>query len=87
VPAPEVMATCVLPAIALVKRDLAAEAAPLLARAALHLQAAGAGQVLLACTELPLALAAAPIPGCIDATEALARACLAWWTPRKTTSG
>jgi aspartate racemase len=78
-PAPEVMATCVLPAIALVKRDHAAEAAPLLARAALHLRAAGADHVLLACTELPIALAVAPLPGCIDATEALARACLAWW--------
>jgi aspartate racemase len=82
VPAPGVMAECVLPAIALVKQDLVAEAAPLLARAALHLRAAGAGRVLLACTELPLALAAAPIPGCIDATEALARACLAWWRAR-----
>ena len=82
VPEPGVMADCVLPAIALVKQDRAAEAAPLLARAALHLKQRGAGHVLLACTELPLALAAAPIPGCIDATEALARSCLAWWRAR-----
>ena len=75
----EVMAAAVLPAIALVKQDRATEAAPLLLRAVDHLQAAGAGHVLLACTELPVAFAAAPHPACIDATEALARACLAWW--------
>ncbi len=78
-PTPAVMAECVLPAIALVKRDRAPEAAPLLRRAVEHATAAGAGHVLLACTELPIALAAAPQPACIDATEALARSCLAWW--------
>lgn len=79
VPEPEIMATCVLPAIALVKRNRAADAAPLLARAVDHLVAHGAGSVLLACTELPLAMAAEPTPAvCIDATEALARACIAW---------
>ena len=76
------MATAVLPAIALVKRDRAAEAGPLLQRAVEHLVAAGAARVLLACTELPVALAAAPHPACIDATEALARSCLAWWRER-----
>ena len=81
-PLPGVMAECVLPAIALVKQDRATEAAPLLGRAVDHLNAAGAAHVLLACTELPIALAAAPLPGCIDATEALARACLAWWRTR-----
>ena len=79
VPATDVMATCVLPAIALVKRDRAVDAAPLLARAVDHLRMRGAGTVLLACTELPLALAAASdAPACLDATEALARACIAW---------
>ena len=76
------MTDCVLPAIAAVKRDRTAEAGPLLGRAVEHLRAAGALRVLLACTELPLALARAPIPGCIDATEALARSCLAWWRAR-----
>jgi aspartate/glutamate racemase len=39
----------------------------------------GVRSVLLACTELPLALAAASDPpACLDATEALARACIAW---------
>jgi aspartate racemase len=83
VPAPEIVVNCVLPAIALVKRDRAAEAAPLLARAVQRLRDAGAARVLLACTELPLALATSPIPGCIDATEALARACLVWWRSRQ----
>jgi aspartate racemase len=79
---PEVMAASVLPAIALVKQGRAAGAAPLLDRAVEHLLAAGAGRVLLACTELPLALAATPHLACIDATEALARSCLAWWQSR-----
>jgi MFS family permease len=65
----------------LVKLNRAAEAVPLLGRAVEHLLAAGAGHVLLACTELPLAFAPAPHPACIDATEALARSCLAWWRP------
>ena len=82
-PAPAVMAEAVLPAIALVKRDRAAEAAPLLGRAVEHLLAAGAGRVLLACTELPLACPATAHPACIDATEALARSCLAWWRRRQ----
>ncbi len=81
-PSAAVMADDVLPAIALVKQDRAAEAGQMLARAVEHLTAAGAGRVLLACTELPLALAVRPLPACIDATEALARSCLAWWRAR-----
>ena len=78
-PAADVTASCVLPAIALVKRDRAVDAAPLLARAVDHLIERGARSVLLACTELPLALAAmCDAPPCLDATEALARACIAW---------
>ncbi|HSA83189.1 MAG TPA: amino acid racemase [Geminicoccaceae bacterium] len=82
-PPPAVMAECVLPAIALVKQDRAAAAAPLVLRAVDHLTSAGATRVLLACTELPIALAATPHPACIDATEALARSCLAWWQARE----
>jgi aspartate racemase len=84
-PDAEVMAAAVLPAIALVKRDRAAEAAPLLLEAARHLVDRGATTVLLACTELPVALAAAAkddrelTAACLDATDALARACLAWY--------
>jgi aspartate racemase len=83
VPLADVMTTCVLPAIALVKQDRAGAAAPLLARAVDHLRVRGARTVLLACTELPLALAAArEPPPCLDATEALARACIAWHRAR-----
>ena len=79
VPATEIMASCVLPAIALVKRDRAADAAPLLDRALRQLSRRGVRLTLLACTELPIALAAAPDPPpCVDATAALARACIEW---------
>jgi aspartate racemase len=78
-PEPDVMTTSVLPAIALVKRNRAAEAAPLLTRAFRHLREAGVEVVLLACTELPIALAAAvDPPECLDATESLARSCIEW---------
>jgi aspartate racemase len=78
-PGASVMTTCVLPAIDLVKRNRAAEAEPLLTRAALHLNDLGAETVLLACTELPIALAAATDPPpCLDATAALARGCIDW---------
>jgi aspartate racemase len=78
VPAAAITATCVLPAIALVKRNRAVEAAPLLSRALDHLLERGAQRVLLACTELPLATRATSHPACVDAIEALARACIAW---------
>jgi aspartate racemase len=79
VPAADTMAECVLPAIALVKQNRAAAAAPLLSQAVRHLREQGVGTVLLACTELPIALPAAPEePACLDATEALARACVDW---------
>ena len=84
VPEVESMARFVLPAIALVKRNRAEEAAPLLGEAVRRLREQGATLSLLACTELPLAWAADPDPppDCLDATEALARACVAWWLQR-----
>lgn len=39
----------------------------------------GADAVALACTEVPVALAHEPQDKLIDATAALARACVAWW--------
>lgn len=79
VPGAEIMATCVLPAIALVKRNRSADAAPLLSKAVDPLIGRGARCVLLACTELPLAATALSNPAdCLDATEALARACIEW---------
>lgn len=84
VPTDEVMATCVLPAIALVKRNRAADAAPLLDRALRHLSRRRVGTILLACTELPIALAGArEPPSCVDATTALARACIDWHQGRR----
>lgn len=81
VPDAATMERAVLPAIALVKQDRSKDAAPLLAEAVDTLGAAGAVRVLLACTELPLALEAMPTPhpACLDATVSLARACLAWY--------
>lgn len=70
------------PAIAAVKRNGIDEAAGLARTAVERLRAAGAAAVILGCTEIPLAvdhggpdLAAQ----CVDATHALAGACVAWW--------
>ena len=71
----------VLPAIACVKAHDLARAHALAVQAILRLQAAGAQAVVLACTETPLAIEYAPHPAaalCVDATRALAQACVAW---------
>ncbi len=85
-PGDDLMARTVLPAIAAVKKDRISEAVPLLLEAVHGLKARGVGPVVLACTELPVAMAAARGAGqhclgdhCLDATEALARACLEWY--------
>ena len=79
-PAPDEMAALVLPAIAGVKvGDVAAARAPL-AEMARRLQARGAQAVVLACTEMPLALGGGPalaVPVC-DTVDALARAAIRW---------
>lgn len=72
----------VLPAIECVKRGDLPRAHELAVHAAENLRAAGAQAILLACTEIPPALEHAPSDVaaiCIDATRALARACVAWW--------
>jgi len=71
----------VLPAIAHVKSNRLEAAHALVVRAALNLQAAGAQAVILACTEIPIALEyrdsdIAAI--CVDPTRALAQACVRW---------
>ncbi len=80
-PEPAEMQDLVEPAIALVKQDRAALAAPLLDRAVRRLHRRGAQITLLACTELPVAAACAgsTMAPFLDATEALARACIAWY--------
>ena len=72
----------VLPAIVHVKRNELDAAAALLERAVGKLMAAGAAGVILACTETPVVLdRLSPLSSalCIDATRALAKACVEWW--------
>ena len=80
-PQDQAMETAILPGIALVKKNRLAEASTLLRDAIQDLMAAGAGVVVLACTEVPAALRddRAWLAGrCLDSTAALARACVAW---------
>jgi aspartate racemase len=72
----------VQPAIDAVKRNAAADGGRLLAPVIIALQERGASCVILACTELPVALDAIASPlraHCIDSTAALARACVRTW--------
>ena len=72
----------VLPAIECVKRNALAEGHPLALRAARRLLDSGAEVIIMGCTEIPLAVefqASDVSPHCIDATRALARACVTWW--------
>lgn len=71
----------VLPAIAAVKANDLPLAHRLAITAVSRLRDDGAQAVVLACTETPVAIDHAPHPvaaHCIDATRALARACVAW---------
>jgi aspartate racemase len=79
----------VLPAIAAVKANRLPLAHTLAVQTVLHLHDAGARAVVLACTETPLAIDyadSAATPLCIDATRALARACVAWYRQASETS-
>ena len=72
----------VQPAIDAVKRNAASDAGRLLAPVIVALREQGASCVILACTELPVALDAIASPlraHCIDSTAALARACVRTW--------
>jgi len=82
VPDDEVMDTIVLPAIERVKQGYAEEGGRLLVPVVEQLLRDGAKAVILACTEVPLALDAIHSPlrdRCVDSTAALARACVAFW--------
>lgn len=71
----------VLPAIAAVKANDLPLAHRLAVEAVARLLGSGAQAVVLACTETPVAIDFADSPvntRCIDATRALARACVAW---------
>ena len=71
-----------LPAIVHVKRNELDAAAQLLGTAVAKLLDGGAHGVILACTETPVVLDRLP-PAlsnhCVDATRALAKACVKWW--------
>lgn len=75
----------VQPAIDAVKRGATEEGGRLLEPVIAAALERGAAAVVLACTELPIALDAISSPlraRCIDSTEALARACVRGWTER-----
>lgn len=72
----------VMPGIAAVKAGDLDKAGTLLEKAARSLMSRGATAVVMACTEIPLALADASLelqPRLIDATAALAASCVRWW--------
>ena len=84
-PDEDVLATQILPSILQVKQGSVEAAGAMLNRVVKDLLDRGASQVVLACTEVPLALAAVQSPhaaSCIDTNDALARACVAWWEER-----
>jgi len=81
-PSDDELRLCIVPAVASVKAGGIEHAGRLFGEAALALAARGADAVILACTEVPPALAAVGVPAgvrCVDATEALARACIGAW--------
>ena len=85
-PDADTMTNVVLPAIKLVKQGDAVQGGRMLEPVVRRLRENGAGVVLLACTETPLALDAVNSElrmHCIDTTAALARACVAYWRARK----
>ena len=76
----------VLAAILHVKRNELDAAAALLEAAVGKLISDGAACVILACTETPVVLDRLPPASaalCIDATRALARACVKWWGEKR----
>lgn len=78
---PEDQAALASPAIACVKANDLPRAHALAVRAVERLLDAGAQAVVLACTETPVAIDFAPsavTDRCVDATRALAKACVAW---------
>lgn len=80
-PDEEVMQELVLPAIANVKTSNKPKALQLVVKALEALRAHGAERIVLACTELPVALDGAEPQynkGCVDTLDALAQACVDW---------
>ncbi len=83
VPAPSEVADLVMPGIYRVKQGDLKAAADGFAAVVHRLARRGAGTIILACSEVPPALGLLPpgsLPPTIDATAALAAACVRWWT-------
>jgi len=84
-PPEDEFARVVQPAIDAVKRNDSAAAGRLLEPVVERLLERGAGCVVLACTEVPVALDAVASPlreRCVDSTAALARCCVRMWRDR-----
>lgn len=84
-PADHEMDALVLPGIEFVKAGDPLRGGQLIEQAVQALLDRGAGAVILACTETPLALDAVASTlriHCVDTTAALARACVVWWQAR-----
>lgn len=81
-----IQSDAILPGIALVKKNRLADAEPLFRRALDALLGRGAETVLLACTEVDMAVSRDdPVlrRRCIDTNEALAAACVEWALSRR----
>lgn len=79
---PQDQQTLILPAIEHVKRTELVRAHALASQAARHLLDRGAQAIVMGCTEIPLAIEyerSSMSAYCVDATRALARACVQWW--------
>jgi aspartate racemase len=88
-PAASQFERAVQPGIDAVKGNAAAAGGRLLEPVVADLIERGAGCVVLACTEVPVALDAIASPlrdRCIDSTAALARACVRFWRERESAS-
>ena len=82
IPSDEEMLTLFTPGCYAIKQGRMANGAALLDQLAQRLVDRGAQRLLMACTEVPPALAygaSVHLPICIDPTRALARACAAYW--------
>ena len=80
----------VMPGIYQVKQGDLTAAAAAFAEVARRLARRGAASVILACSEVPPALSVLPqgsLPPTIDATAALAQACVRWWLSARSDPG
>jgi len=81
VPSAETMAVRVTPAIEMIKVNRVSEAYTLLSLCLDELVDQGVAAIIVACTEIPVALKTGPPPAVpiFDTTDALAKSAVAWW--------